>query len=73
MGLLRPAPQALPLFEVNGALPQQVVGQPQQFNVVGVGGLLPVSLVFEQALPRVKVGRWEVFAHGRLRSKGFLN
>lgn len=67
MGLIGLGLQRLPLFQVDGALPQQVVGHPQQFGVMGVGGLLPVGLVFEQALSRIKVRRFQVFTHGGLR------
>ena len=54
-------------IEVDGALPQQVVGNAQQFAVMRVGGLLPVGFVLEQTLPGVEVRGFEVVAHGALQ------
>ena len=63
VGLLGLVLKGLPLFEVDGALPQQIIGQPLQFAEVRIGGLLPVGPVVEQALPRGEVGWLEVVAH----------
>jgi len=56
--------QELPLLQVDGALAKQVVGDALQIEVMHVGGLLPVGLVVEQALPGGHVWGLQVVAHG---------
>lgn len=56
--------QDLPLLQIDRALTEQIVGDALQVEIVSVGGLLPVGLIVEQALPGVEVWGLQVVAHG---------
>ncbi|MBA5982169.1 hypothetical protein HT737_20835 [Pseudomonas sp. MD195_PC81_125] len=47
--------QDLPLLQIDRALTEQVVGDALQVEIVSIGGLLPVGLIVEQALPGAEV------------------